>query len=94
MGPCTVAATFEPGKRGRHVTPGPAAGRAAGGTRVGFAGTAALLPGRGTLVHPGYLFDAEQPAVALSLFTAPEEFAAGVARLVAALQHEPPGDGA
>ena len=45
-----------------------------------------------TLVHPGYLFDAEQPAVALSLPTAPETFAAGIARLVAALQHEHPGD--
>ena len=55
---------------------------------------AALLRDRGTLVHPGYLFDAEQPAVALSLITAPEEFAVGVARLLAALQHEPPGDGA
>ena len=48
----------------------------------------ALLRDRGTLVHPGYLFDAEQPAVALSLITAPETFAAGIARLVAALQLE------
>ena len=40
---------------------------------------------------PGYLFDAEQPAVALSLLTAPEEFAAGIACLVAALQDQHPG---
>ena len=47
----------------------------------------ALLRDRGTLVHPGYLFDAEEPAVALSLITAPETFAAGIAHLVAALEH-------
>ena len=52
---------------------------------------AALLRDRGTLVHPGYLFDAEQPAVALSLITAPREFAAGIARLVGAL-YEHSGD--
>lgn len=44
-----------------------------------------LLRDRGTLVHPGYLFDAGQPAAAVSLITAPEEFAAGIARLVGAL---------
>ena len=55
---------------------------------------AALLRDRGALVHPGYLFDAEQPAVALSLITAPGEFAAGIARLVAALHDESPGDAA
>ena len=55
---------------------------------------AALLRDHETLVHPGYLFDAEQPAVALSLITAPATFAAGIARLVSALQHEHPGDAA
>ena len=52
----------------------------------------ALLRDRGTLVHPGYLFDAEEPGVALSLITAPETFAAGIACLVAALEHDHPGD--
>lgn len=53
---------------------------------------AALLRDRGTLVHPGYLFDAEQPAVALSLITALEDFAAGIARLGATLLDSHPGD--
>jgi len=54
----------------------------------------ALLRDHGTLVHPGYLFDAEEPGVALSLITAPDTFAAGVARLVAALEQGHRGDAA
>ncbi|MAG37061.1 MAG: aminotransferase, partial [Dehalococcoidia bacterium] len=50
----------------------------------GFALT--LLRERHTLVHPGYLFDADQPAVALSLITPEDTFKAGVSRLVAAAQ--------
>ena len=46
---------------------------------------AALLRDRSTLVHPGYLFDAAEPSVALSLITAPEVLAAGLEHLVAAL---------
>lgn len=46
---------------------------------------AALLRERGTLVHPGYLFDAAQPSVALSLIVAPPVLAAGVAHLAATL---------
>ena len=42
----------------------------------------ALLRDRETSVHPGYLFDAEEPGVARSPITAPETFAAGIARLV------------
>ena len=52
------------------------------GDDAGFA--AALLRERGTLVHPGYLFDAGQPSVALSLIVAPPALAAGVAHLAAA----------
>ena len=46
---------------------------------------AALLRERGTLVHPGYLFDAGQPSVALSLIVPPPVLAEGVAHLTAAL---------
>lgn len=41
----------------------------------------ALLRQRSTLVHPGYLFDAAEPAVAVSLITPEETFSAGVTRL-------------
>ena len=47
---------------------------------------AALLRERGTLVHPGYLFDAGQPSVALSLIVPPPVLKAGVAYLTAALE--------
>ena len=60
------------------------AGDAAGTDDAGFA--AALLRERGTLVHPGYLFDAAQPSVALSLIVAPAVLAAGVAHLVAVME--------
>lgn len=46
---------------------------------------AALLRERGVLVHPGYLFDAVQPSVALSLIVPSAEFSEGVAHLAAAL---------
>ena len=41
----------------------------------------ALLQRSHTLVHPGYLFDADQPAVAVSLITPEAAFAAGAQRL-------------
>jgi hypothetical protein len=47
---------------------------------------AVLLRERGVLIHPGYLFDARQPSVALSLIVPPPMFAAGVAHLAAALE--------
>lgn len=49
---------------------------------------AALLRERDTLVHPGYLFDAGQPSVALSLIVPPRVLAEGAAHLASALQRE------
>ena len=47
---------------------------------------AVLLRERGTLVHPGYLFDAGQPSVALSLIVPPPLLMEGVTHLAAAME--------